>query len=100
MIITEKTDFEGGYKLGSKLIKFDVVSFPKARVIGKSVNVNVDIGIDDHTIEDLWASMADDGSLEFLFNLPKHIGEKFDTVGWEGDFKPGDTKYTYLAGRL
>ncbi|WP_066498276.1 hypothetical protein [Abyssisolibacter fermentans] len=86
--------------MGSKLVKFDILTFAKARVIGKKVVQKLDIGIDDSTIQDLWAGMTDDGSLDFLFTLPERSTKTPDRVGWMGDFKPGDEEYTYLAGVL
>ena len=86
--------------MGAKLARFEVVSFPKARVIGKSVPVKLDVGIDDPTITDLLESMTNDGSFDFLGNLPDRITDNPDTVGWMGDYHPGDTQYTYLAGVL
>ena len=86
--------------MGSKLVKFLVRTFPKTRVIGKSVIQKIDVGIDDRTIQDLWEGMTKDGSLDFLLNLPNKITQNRDTVGWEGDFQLGDDQYTYLAGVL
>jgi len=86
--------------MGSKLVKFAVISFPKTKVIGKSVAVKVDVGIEDPTITDLWEKMEKDGSLAFLFTLPNRITQAEDTVGWMGDFQPGGSEYTYLAGVL
>ncbi len=86
--------------MGSRLVKFVVLSYPKTRVIGKSVAVKVDVGLEDRTIQDLWVKMEEDGSLDFLFGLPKRRIQAKDTAGWMGDFKPGDDHYTYLAGVL
>ena len=86
--------------MGAKLVRFQVVRFPKTRVLGKSVIHKVDVGIDDRTIQDLWESMAHDGSLDFLLHLPGRVGQDDDTVGWMGDFEPGADHYTYLAGIL
>ena len=86
--------------MGSKLVRFSVQSFPGARVLGKSVRVKVDVGLDDRTIQDLWASMANDGSLDIVLALPERLAQTPDTVGWMGDFQPGDDAYTYLAGVL
>ncbi len=85
--------------MGAKLIKFSVQPFSKARVIGKGVTQKLDVGLEDRTIQDLWEQMERDGSLEFLAALPKITPPK-DTVGWMGDFQPGDDQYTYLAGIL
>ena len=86
--------------MGSKLVKFYVLPSMTARVIGKIILLQIDIGLDDHAIEDLWASMASDGSLDFLLNLPDRFTQTPDSVGWMGDFQPGDENYSYLAGVL
>lgn len=87
--------------MGAILVQFKVESFPKMRVIGKSV-VLIEGGMspEDHSIEDLWAGMAQDGSLEVLARLPHRIGLAGDYVGWMGDFYPPDMHFTYLAGAL
>ena len=82
--------------MGSKVVNFQVVQFEPARVIGKTVRVATDAGIDDNAITDLWANMAKDGSLDALFAL----NPSRDTAGWMGDFIPGAPQYTYLAGVL
>ena len=86
--------------MGAKLIKFSVQTFPKSRVIGKSVVMKEPADIEDRTIEDLWERVRQDGSLDFLFNLPHKFSRDRDSVGWMGDFHPGDKVYTYLAGVL
>ena len=91
---------QGEAVMGSRLVKFEVVTFPKARVIGKSVIVKLDVGIDDPTITDLLESMSRDGSFDFLLKLPDRITKNPDRVGWMGDYNPGDKQYTYLAGVL
>lgn len=55
---------------------------------------------EDRQIEDLWASMAQDGSLTLLAQLPGHVGPPGDWVGWMGDFHPPDMHFTYIAGAL
>ncbi len=86
--------------MGSKLVNFTVQSFPKMRVIGKTVRVKEPAELDDPTITDLLQSMAKDGSFDFLQTLPGRVAQSADTVGWMGDFQPGATEYTYLAGVL
>jgi predicted transcriptional regulator YdeE len=86
--------------MGTKLVNFSVKSFPKTRVIGKSVVQMLDVGIDDPVITDLWESMKQDGSLDFLINLPNRTTREADSVGWMGDFQPGTDRFTYLAGVL
>jgi len=86
--------------MGSRLVGFSVQAFPGARVLGKSVRVKVDVGLHDHTVQDLWESMAKDGSLDSLLALPERLAQTPDTVGWMGGFQPGDEAYTYVAGVL
>ena len=85
--------------MGAKLVKFTVINFPKMRVIGKGVTlVEGEMKPEDTDIEDLWASMERDGSLELLTHMPHQAGAQGDTVGWMGDFAPPDMHFTYLAG--
>ncbi len=87
--------------MGAKLVQFKVENFPKMRVIGKGITlVEGEMKPEDTDIEDLWAGMALDGSLEVLAQLPGHIGPQGDMVGWMGDFHPPDMHFTYLAGSL
>ena len=86
--------------MGAKLVKYSVQSFAKMMLIGKGVRLRMDVGLDDSTITDLWDSMARDGSLDALLALPARLAQDPDTVGWMGDFQPGDEAYTYLAGVL
>ena len=87
--------------MGAKLVQFTVKTFPKRRVIGKGVTlVEGEVKPEDTTIEDLWESMAKDGSLELLTHLHHQAGVQGDTVGWMGDFAPPDMHFTYLAGVL
>ncbi|WP_099469008.1 hypothetical protein [Konateibacter massiliensis] len=86
--------------MGVKLVKFEVIQFSGARVIGKSINVKEPTTIDDPTITDLLEMMKNDGHNDFLLNLPDKYTLNLDTVGWQGDFQPGDCSYTYLSGVL
>jgi hypothetical protein len=86
--------------MGAKLLKFEVVNFPDARLLGKSIAVPLDIGINDHIIEDLWKTVKETGSLDCLLNMRNKLTESKDYVGWMGDFTPGDGQYTYIAGVL
>ena len=87
--------------MGTKLVQFKVYTFPKVRVIGKSVSlIEGGMSLEDHSIEDLWASMAQDGSLDALARLPGRVGSPGDMVGWMGDFHPPDMHFTYVAGAL
>jgi predicted transcriptional regulator YdeE len=85
--------------MGAKLAQFTVKTFSKRRVIGKGVTLaEGEMTLEDTTIEDLWASMEKDGSLELLTHLPHQAEAQDDTVGWMGDFYPPDMHFTYLAG--
>ena len=86
--------------MGSKLVRYSVRSFLKMKVIGKCVRTKDGVGLDDSTITDLWESITHDGSLDFLLTLPDRLTQSLDTVGWMGDFVPGNADYTYLAGVL
>ena len=87
--------------MGTKFVQFKVEAFPKMRVIGKGVTLlEGGMSIEDHLIEDLWAGMSQDGSLDVLAQLSGHVGPKGDMVGWMGDFNPPDMHFTYLAGAL
>jgi predicted transcriptional regulator YdeE len=96
LFLAAQSILKGGIIMGSKVVNFQVVPFTPARVIGKTVRVNVDAGLNDNTITDLWAQMARDGSMPALLAL----NPSGDTVGWMGDFTPGAPQYTYLAGVL
>ena len=87
--------------MGMKLVQFRVETFPRMRVIGKGVTlIEGGMTLEDRTIEDLWASMEQDGSLDILALLPGRVGPQGDMVGWMGDFHPPDMHFTYLAGAL
>lgn len=87
--------------MGTTLVQFTVDMFPKMRVIGKSVSlVEGGMSVEDRTIEDLWASMLQDGSLDMLARLSGRVGPPRDLVGWMGDFHPPDMHFTYMAGAL
>ena len=61
--------------MGTKLIHFKVAMFPKMRVIGRGVTLlEGGMSLEDHTIEDLWAGMVQDGSFDILARLPGRIG--------------------------
>lgn len=86
--------------MGSKVVKFEVVAFAAARVIGKSVTVKEPTTLDDPTSTDLLESMSKDGHNDFLLSQPNRVSQSRDTVGWMGDYIPGGPSYTYLAGVL
>lgn len=92
---------QGDVHIGTKFVQFKVDTFPKMRVIGKGVTlIEGGMTLEDHTIEDLWARMAQDGSLDALARLSGRVGPHGDMVGWMGDFHPPDMHFTYLAGVL
>jgi hypothetical protein len=87
--------------MGTKFVQFKVDTFPKMRVVGKGVSlIEGSMRLEDHAIEDLWASMTEDDSLDVLARLPGRVGAQGDMVGWMGDFNPPDMHFTYLAGAL
>jgi len=87
--------------MGTKLVQFKVDTFPKMQVIGKGITlIEGGVSLEDSPIEDLWDSMAQDGSLDVLAQLPGRVGSQGDMAGWMGDFHPPDMHFTYLAGAL
>ena len=87
--------------MGTELVQFRVDTIPKMRVIGKSITlIEGGVSPDDSSIENLWDSMAQDGSLDVLAQLPGRVGSQGDMVGWMGDSHPPDMHFTYLAGAL
>jgi len=86
--------------MGSRLIDFKVTRFPGARVIGKSVRVREPCEAEDRTVNDLLDEMRQGGHYDFLFAQPGRFAPARDTVGWQGDYKPGQAYYTYLVGVL
>jgi hypothetical protein len=87
--------------MGTRLARFEVRTFPRLRVIGKGVRLlEGGMSLEDRSIEDLWESMAQDGSLAVLAQWPGRVGPAGDWVGWMGDFHPPDMHFTYLAGGL
>jgi hypothetical protein len=74
--------------MGTKLVQFKVETYPKMRVIGKGVSlIEGGMSLEDHSIEDLWASMAQDGSLEVLA-LTRSSGTAGRYGGLDGRFSP------------
>jgi len=84
--------------MGAKVIKFEIIQFPGARVIGKTIKVKEPTTLDDPTATDLLEMMKNGGYYKFLLNLPNKFTQNADTVGWQGDWSLGDSSYTYLAG--
>lgn len=83
----------------SKLIKFEVQKFPASRLIGKQVNLSLNPG-SENLAPALWQTMWQDGSMEFLKNLPGRSTPDPDTVGWMGDYDPETNSFVYIAGVL
>lgn len=91
--------------MGVQLAGFRVIQFGGARIIGRAVQVRLDVTLEDRTIQDLWERVAADGALAALFALPGRVSPAgpvpgLDRAGYLGDFTPGAGHYTYLAGVL
>lgn len=86
--------------MGSKLISFGIIRFPGAVLIGRVIPVREPMAEDDTRMQDLWAQMARDGSLEALRRLPGRFSPDDTTAGWMGDFDPPSGAFNYLAGVL
>lgn len=82
----------------TKLIKFEVKNFTKARVIGKEV-IHILSPDEQNPIPTLWDKMFKDGSFEFLKNLSDSENNQ-DLVGWMGDYNPATKEFIYIAGVL
>ena len=86
--------------MGAKVVSFRIIRFPGARVVGKSIKIKEPTSIDDPTAGNLQELMKNDGHYAFLLSLTEKFTQNADTVGWQGDWNPGDSSYTYLAGVL
>ena len=84
--------------MGAKVVNFEIVQFSGARIIGKSTRVKEPTTLDDLTVNGLLDMMEKEGHYEFLLNLSNKFKQTSDTVGWQGDYNPGDTSYVYLVG--
>lgn len=87
--------------MGVQVAAFRVIDFGGARVIGRTVQVRLDVTLEDRTIQDLWERTAVDGTLAALFALPGRVSPDeaspgLDRAGYMGDFTPGTDHYTYL----
>ena len=83
----------------SKLIKFEVKKFPAVRLIGKQVKMSFEPG-GNKAADNLWSSMWQDGSMEFLLNNTERFTAERDTIGWMGDYDFSGSTCTYIAGVL
>ncbi|MBP1755227.1 MAG: putative transcription activator [Firmicutes bacterium] len=83
----------------SKLIRFEVKRFPAVRLIGKKVRMSLNPEGDNMTTN-LWSRMWQDGSMDFLGNIPGRLTEERDTIGWIGDFDLQGSTCEYIAGVL
>jgi hypothetical protein len=83
----------------SKLIKFEVKRFPAVRLIGKKVRMSLNPEGDNAAVN-LWSRMWQDGSMDFLGNIPGLLTEEKDRVGWIGDINLQDSTCEYIAGVL
>jgi hypothetical protein len=71
----------------NKSIGFEIRRFPATRVIGKQVICGLGEG-SENPGSALWESMLNDGSLEFLMNLPQRATPDRVSVGWIGEYDP------------
>lgn len=83
----------------SKFIKFEVKRFPATRLIGKLVRISLDPEKGQEAVN-LWSSMWQDGSMEYLGSMPERLTKERDTVGWMGDFDLSGNTCEYIAGVL
>ncbi len=74
-------------------ISFEVQNFRAVRFIGKEVTVGK-----ENPVPELWKSMLNDGTNEFLQNIPKRVSPRKDTIGWMGDYNPQTKEFVYIAG--
>jgi len=74
-------------------ISFEVVNFKAVRFIGKEVTVGR-----KNPVPKLWEDMLNDGTIEFLQNMPERVSPRGDTIGWMGDYNPETREFTYIAG--
>jgi hypothetical protein len=85
--------------MGSKLVKFETIDFPKTVVVGKLMRMKNDPGRNDNSISSLLDTMVATGDMGNLQNSNGCIA-KNDYVGWMGDYDPKTDEYNYLAGVL
>ena len=83
----------------SELINFEVKPFAAARVIGRQAICPLNEG-EYNPVPTMWESMKQDGSLDFLKNLPDRATPEPDTVGWMGEYNPESNSFIYIAGVL
>ena len=83
----------------SKLIKFEVKRVPAVRLIGKQVKMSFEPG-GNKAADNLWSSMWQDGSMEFLLNNTERFTAERDTIGWMGEFDSSGSTCIYIAGVL
>lgn len=81
----------------SKLIRFEVKRVPAVRLIGKQVQMSFEPG-GNKAADNLWSSMWQDGSMEFLLNNKERFTAERDTIGWMGEFDPSGSTCMYIAG--
>jgi len=74
-------------------ISFEIQEFKAVRFIGKEVTVGR-----KNPVPKLWEDMLNDGTIEFLQNMPERVSPRGDTIGWMGDYNPETREFTYIAG--
>ena len=74
-------------------ISFEVQNFKAVRLIGKEVVVGK-----KNPVPELWGNMLNDGTNEFLQNMPERVSPRGDTIGWMGEYNSKTNEFTYIAG--
>jgi predicted transcriptional regulator YdeE len=83
----------------STLIEMTIRPFPATRLVGKQVVCGLSAEA-ENLGPVLWESMMQDGTLDFLKQLPQRATPEADTVGWMGEYDPASNTFTYIAGIL
>jgi predicted transcriptional regulator YdeE len=74
-------------------VTFEVQEFSAVRFIGKEVTVGK-----ENPVPKLWEKILNDGTMDFLQNLPDRVSPPGDTIGWMGEYNPKTEEFTYIAG--
>ena len=83
----------------SKLVKFEVIPFAAARVIGRMAVCCMNEGV-YNPVPQMWKDMLADGSFDMLKSMPERATDEPDTVGWMGEYDPQTNSFNYIAGVL
>ncbi|BCJ93698.1 hypothetical protein acsn021_12670 [Anaerocolumna cellulosilytica] len=78
--------------MGNK-IAFEVQNFKAVRFIGREVIVGK-----KNPVPELWKSILNDGTNDFLQSLPERVSPEGDTIGWMGEYNPKTKEFVYIAG--